>query len=388
MRPRDIPPNGAVVPALTFGIEEEFALLDAHTLSTVDAGPRAVAQLSRQHPGHVTHEFYSSQIEYSSPVFADMAQALAALTQFRADLGAWALDHHVIAVGTGTPYRTTVASQVHDEARYQRIGRDIAGLTAEHQINGMHVHVGVGSREEGVRASDALRPWLPVLLALSTNSPYWQGHDTGWASWRALHSRRWTTYGIPPRFETVDAYNRTVAALEGIGVTSDRGTVNWSVRLSAAHPTVETRVCDAQLDARSTVALAALIRALVCGADRTLTPVEPAPGIWDAALWHAGRYGLASELVEPRTGRLAPAQIAVESLRGHVSGALHALGDDRIVDAFLHRVLREGTGSRVQRRSARHGERALAELYRRSIAGDLAGAPRAGKALSFDDGEP
>lgn len=352
---------------MTLGIEEEFVLLDPGTLSTVDAGAGAVAALGERHHGHVTHEFFESQVEYSSPVFRTLDEAQSALVRFRVDLATWALDHGVMVASAGTPYRTTAGGQLHSAQRYRSIGRDIAGMAADHQINGMHVHVGIASREEGVHAVNALRPWLPILLALSANSPFWQGRDTGWSSWRSLHSRRWTTYGIPPRFETVEAYDHALGALDGLGATSDAGTVNWNVRLSAAHPTIETRVCDGQLDAASTVALAALIRALVHGAGSSPIADEPAPGVWDAALWHAGRHGLSGELVDPRTGALAPATLAVASLREHTSTALCALGDDRTVDAFLARVLRDGTGCEAQRHSIRRGEHALADLYRERL---------------------
>lgn len=352
---------------VTFGIEEEFVLLDPDTLSTVDAAPAALEVLARRHLGCVTHEFYLSQVEYSSPAFAALDEGRTSLARFRADLARWAEESGVVAASVGTPFRTTPGGRIHADARYERIASDIAALTVEHQINGMHVHVGIAGREEAVRASDALRPWLPTLLALSANSPYWQGSDTGWASWRALHSRRWTTPGMPPRFGSAEAHDRTLAALRGLGAISDPGTVNWNVRVSATHPTVETRVCDGQLDLESTLALAAIIRALVHAADRDTTPREPAPGVWDAALWHAGRHGLSADLLEPRSGCLAPAQIVVRSLRGHIADALTALGDEEAVDAFLVRVMREGTGAAVQRRSARHGEQGLAELYRQRL---------------------
>src|SRR6185503_4533061 len=99
-------------------------------------------------------------------------------------------------------------------------------LVGDHQINGLHVHVGVPDRDAGIRALNALRPWMPVLLALSANSPFWRGRDTGYDSWRAIHSQRWTIHGIPPRFRDSADYDDALAALSGIGATSDAGTVN------------------------------------------------------------------------------------------------------------------------------------------------------------------
>ena len=147
------------------------------------------------------------------------------------------------------------------------------------------MHVGFDDRDERVRALLRLRPWLPTLLALSSNSPFWAGHDTGFDSWRAIHSRQWTTYGSPPAFTDAADYDETVSALIGIGATLDGGTINWNIRLAVLHPTVEIRVCDAQLDAQSVLTLALLIRAL---ATTVLPPPQSHAG-WARAM---ARFGM------------------------------------------------------------------------------------------------
>ncbi|RLK49049.1 carboxylate-amine ligase [Microbacterium telephonicum] len=352
---------------LTFGIEEEFVLLDPSSLATVDVGAQAVAELRAAGAG-VTHEFRASQVEYVSPVLTRAAEALAELTVFRRHLYDWSRAHGVLACGAGTPYDIGAGSRVHADARYERIADDIAGLADEHQINGLHVHVARTDRDDGVDASNALRPWLPLLLALSADSPFWRGRDTGFASWRALHGRRWTTHGIPPLFADAADLDRTVSAHGGLGATSDAGTVNWNVRVSATHSTVEVRVCDAQLSADDAVPLAALIRALVDGRTRDVRPVEPAAGVWDAALWHAARHGLSGTLLDPVSATVGPARHAVRSLLAAAGPALTAHGDLDLVEGFLGRILRFGTGARRQWDARRHGVPALAQLYRDAMA--------------------
>ena len=288
----------------TLGIEEEFVLLDPSTLATVDIAHGAVEALASTGGGVVAHEFFRSQVEFASPVCESATEAREAIHAFRHSLGQWAREAGVIPAGTGTPYRTRVSGHVSAGARYARIADGIAGITAEHQINGLHVHVGFDDREDRVRSLNGLRPWLPTLLALSANSPFWAGHDTGFDSWRAIHSRRFTTFGIPPAFRDADHYDATVLALIGVGATVDGGTINWNVRLSAVYPTVEVRVCDAQLDPRSVLTLALLIRALAHTGTRTGTAssrsVTSEAVLRDAALWHAARYGLGSQLVDAR----------------------------------------------------------------------------------------
>ncbi len=352
--------------AVTFGIEEEFVFLDRRTLCTVDVGVVAVADLGEPGSSAVVRVFFPSQIEFATPVCTRGAQALAALREFRGRLAAWADDADVLVAASGTPFRT-VAEPATWQGRYAVIADDIAGLAPEHQLNGLHVHVGIPDRDAGVRASNCLRPWLPVLLALSANSPFWQGQDTGFASWRAIHSRRWTTHSTPPYFADAAEYDEALERLAGVGATSDAGTINSYARLSRAHPTLEIRVCDAQLDPTSSVALAAIIRALVVTGFTRETPRPQRYEGLDAAQWHAARHGMASTLVDPVTGHPVPAVVVVEALRELVAAHLDP-AEARAVDGFLAQVARFGTGAARQRRAHHRGQ--LAELYRTRLAGE------------------
>lgn len=347
----------------TFGVEEEFVLLDAVTLRPVDVGLRAVQELQDACAGAVVREFMPSQIEFATPICLSAGEATTAITAFRQQLEKWAEAHHVVAAATGTPMH---ASQPSEEwsGRYREIGDAVGTLAIDHQINGQHVHVGIPDEEAGIRAMNTLRPWLPVVLAMSANSPFWQGEDTGFASWRAMHSRRWTTYGIPPWFDDAAEYHRAVEANLGIGATLDAACINWSARLSSTHPTLEVRVCDVQLDPTSSVALALIIRALVVAGSAASTPRPTAPDVGDAALWQAARDGLAGTLVDPVLGTLVPASDVVARLRAHLD-----LPEDDvpIVDAFFESVLRDGTGAQRQRTARLGGNTELAALYCDSI---------------------
>ncbi|MBO9626290.1 MAG: YbdK family carboxylate-amine ligase [Microbacterium sp.] len=353
--------------AITFGVEEEFMLLDPVTLAPVDGAPSALGRLDdRGHDGIVSGEFLRSQVEYATPVCETMAEAREALLGFRRSLARWAADAGVVAAGTGTPPAGPAVATISDGERYSQISDEAAGLTHEHQISGLHVHVGV-DREYGVHASNALRGWLPVLLALSGNSPFWRGQDTGYDSWRAIHSRRWTTFGIPPLFRDVDDYDATAAALIGIGATADVRSLNWNVRLSAVHPTVEVRVCDAQLDAGTSVALAIVIRALVDSAQDLAASSAPERTPWDAALWHAARHGLRGRLVHPLTGRLAPVTTVVDALHDRVRPHLHGEHEGQAVARLLGGAR---CGATQQRAARRGGMPALADLYRGQLVRD------------------
>jgi glutamate---cysteine ligase / carboxylate-amine ligase len=350
----------------TFGIEEEFVLLDPVTLTAVDRAPEAIASLGSADGGIVGKEFFPSQVEFGSPVLSTADEAWEAVRGFRRRLARWADEAGLIAAGTGTPFRTRPHSGISADERYAHIAGDIAGVTPDHQINGMHVHVAIPDREAGIRVSNALRRWLPLLLALSSNSPFWHGVDTGFDSWRAIHGRRWTTHGVPPVFRDAAEHDATLDALRGIGATSDPGTINWNVRLSARYPTAEVRVFDAQLDSRSSVALAVITRALVASAAED-APRPPAIDITDAALWHAARYGVRSTLVHPLSGALVPAGEALGALDARIRPHLVEASARELVDDLLERMTREGSGATRQRQAGSVGRAELGALYRREL---------------------
>ena len=340
----------------TFGIEEEYFLADPQTLLPVNLADPVLGDLAPG-PGAVGHEFLASQVERATAVFTELAEAEADLMGFRAALTSAAGTHGVLAVGTGTPFDAHPAPTLTDAARYHRIESGVRGVVRDHQICATHVHVGVPDRQAGVLALNAVRVWLPTLLALTGNSPFWRSRATGFDSWRAVIMRRWATTGCPPAFVDADDYDRRIRRLVGVGATVDTATVAWYARLSEAHPTIEVRVADAQLDLAPTLLLAALTRALVVTAlaEPGARPPEVEPELLDAALWQASRDGMHGQLLDPATRTLEPAPAVVASLIRHVSGALEQAGDRPRVTALLERLDQTGTGARRQQHAFRTG---------------------------------
>ncbi|WP_166671160.1 carboxylate-amine ligase [Cryobacterium psychrophilum] len=387
----------------TFGTEEEFMFLDRSTLrpQNVSAEVQSLLRGRSQSgslgtefvapgfitpgfitPGFITpelvppelvhSEFLTSQIEHSSPVFEHLDQAEATLLSFRSRLAAAAAAQDALAAGVGTPFQGSDSPEVTDTVRYRRVEAELRGLVPENLINGLHVHVGIPNRQAGVAALNHVRVWLPVLQALSGNSPFWNGRDTGFTSWRSIHARRWSTAGCPPHFADAADYDRRARSLIGVGGTLDLHTIWWGARLAEKYPTLEVRVCDAQLDTRSSLLLTALTRALVstalADADRDTAPSRLEPELLDASLWHAARDGVQSNLLDPISGELAPARVVVTALFGAVSDALEEAGDADRVRELLDRFWRLGTGAERQRAAfATGGPRALGVLLRDSV---------------------
>ncbi|WP_382305387.1 YbdK family carboxylate-amine ligase [Herbiconiux sp. UC225_62] len=344
----------------TFGIEEETMLVDPASLLPVACEPVFGAVRADPETGpFVSREYLASQIEFSSPVYTRLPEAFDGISRFREVVAAACSESGLVAWNGGTPFATPDGPpDVTPSPRYEGIARGFGAVVDDHQINALHVHVGVPSRAEGVRAMNAMRPWLPVLLALGGNSPFWRGRDTGFASWRSILMSRWTTNGCPPSFEGPEDYDTRLARLVGVGGTADAATVAWNLRLSESLPTVEFRVFDAQLEAWQSVLLAAICRALVLTAlGDASPPVAVDPELLDAAAWHAARDGLTGLLVHPVSGSLASADEVVAELRRRIGPALQESGDAASVDELLHRLLREGGGATLQRAAHAEGGR-------------------------------
>jgi carboxylate-amine ligase len=238
----------------------------------------------------------------------------------------------------------------------------------------------VSSLEEGVGVLDRIGPWLPALRALGANSPFWHGEDTGYASYRTTIWDRWPSAGPTGPFGSLAAYDETVAAMLDTGALLDDGMVYFDARLSRALSTVELRVSDVCLSVDDAVLVAALARALVTTAARSWAAGEPVRAtrqeVLSLAHWRAARSGLADALVNPVSGRPAPAAAVLRALRTHVADALTDAGDADLVEDDCARVLADGTGSAVQRAlAAAHG-------------GDLHAVVTAAVARTDPDGDP
>ncbi|WP_157008185.1 YbdK family carboxylate-amine ligase [Agromyces laixinhei] len=365
----------------TFGIEEEFVFLDRDTLRPADVAAGAFHRLAaRPAWAPITHrEFLASQVEHASAVFTTTEEALTSLASFRRELAEMAARLGVTIASVGSPPDAHEFPTISELPRYLHILDDMGGVIADHQIQGLHVHVGVADRDAGVRALNATRTWLPLLSAMTGNSPIWRGHDTGFESWRNVTQRRWTTTGCPPVFRDGADYDQRLGRLLGVGGMKDRAIIMWFARLSPHLPTIELRVADAQLAAWSAVLVAALYRALVAcvvddGLDRTsavqpTAATAPGPELLNASLMHSARWGLRGNVLDPVLAELRPAAETVARSILLLTPALEAAGDLDFVNDGIARLLREGTGATRQRAAfAEQGNAGLLALYESTFA--------------------
>ncbi|TLK52859.1 YbdK family carboxylate-amine ligase [Glutamicibacter sp. V16R2B1] len=346
----------------TFGVEEEFFLLDGETgLPAVPRG-ELLGLGTHRLEGEIQKEWLACQIEFATGVCQSPQDGLDQLRTFRRKLASAAQAEGLMAVGLGAvPAISTETATVTDTERYQRIAQHMPGIAAEHYLSGQHIHVGIENREDGIVAMNALRPWLPLLLAISANSPYWRAADTGFASWRTIQYRRWSVQGIPPAFKDSRDYDRRLGRVLASDVVLDSGHVGWAMRLSENQPTVEIRVADSQMRAADSVLLALLVRGLVDQAVKYPSRNrEFDPEFLDIAFWQAAKHGLDGPLLNPWTSSTTSTEAFLQTLLTHIEPALRDSGDYEYVRQELEETVRRGNGARRQRQAFAQGS--LSEL--------------------------
>lgn len=339
---------------MTLGVEEEFLLLDPVTGENVPAAEKVLAGLADHVRGQSRLEVRHSMVEMVTGVCTGLGELRAQLGELRraaADSAA-ATGAALVAVGA-TPVAEAQRT-VTDNPRFQAIGQHYGPIAHDPAVCGCHVHVGVPDRDLAVRVCDHVRVWLPVVQALTVNSPLFEGTDTGHASWRSIQLERWPSLGPSPLLGSAAGYDRTVRSLVASGVMLDDSMVLWYARPSVAWPTVEVRVGDVCLTVGDTVLVAGLIRGLVATAVDDIAAGVPAPDVPDhllrAAHWNAAHSGLEGTLLDARRGTARPAWELVDDLVRKVTPALERHGDLAEVRDGLDRMRREGTGAVRQRR--------------------------------------
>jgi glutamate---cysteine ligase / carboxylate-amine ligase len=339
---------------LTFGVEEEFHLVDPRRGVPAQDAERVVAAAAALGLP-VEPELQRSQVEVATGVCGTLAQLRAQLVERRQAAVTAAADAGLAVVAAGSlPAPLDLDGQPYPKRRYERMVAEYAEVGRQQLVCAMQTQVGVDDREQAVAALPLVGAWLPVLLALSASSPYFDGEDTGYASYRSVLWSRWPSAGPPLPFASAAEYDKLVEGLVASGTVSDPGMVYFDVRPSARYPTLEVRVCDAVPLVDDAVTLAGLARALVLTALRSVAGAGPAfspprPELVRAGRWRAARSGLADVLVDPRGAAALPAREVVGALLEHVRPALDELGDWAAVSDGVESILRRGTSADRQR---------------------------------------
>lgn len=340
----------------TIGVEEEYQIIHPNTRelrSRVQAIlPQAQAVLGDQ----VTPELYRSQIEIGTAVCQQLTQVRQELSHLRRQVIVAADKEGSRIAASGThPFSHWDEQKLTAKKRYAEIAASYQQLAREQLIFGCHVHVGIPNRELAIQVMNRARPWLASLLALASNSPFWLGVDTGYASFRTEIWGRWPTAGVPQVFNSWAEYEGVIEQLMAVGAISDASKIYWDIRPSSHYNTLEFRVTDVCLTVDEAVMIAGLIRALArtCAdeAERFVEFKPVRPEVLRAAHWQAARFGLDTELIDTLAGRAVPARALIDTLLAFVRPALEEYGEWEEVNRLVKAVFRGGTGAARQRKA-------------------------------------
>jgi carboxylate-amine ligase len=342
----------------TVGVEEELLVVDPVTRSVTPRAAEILRENVERGPGRsprraadeLDKELFRHQLEIRTDPVVEIGDVVGQVVAGRRTAGEAAASLGLAVAVSGSVPLATEEPVISDNDRYRDLA-DTYGLIARRGTTcGLHVHVAIESPEEGVRCLDRIGPWLPALLAVSTNSPFAEGRDTSYASWRTHLWSSWPSAGPTEPFGSLAGYRRVCQRMIASGAARDTGMLYFDARLSEGQPTLECRVLDAATEPEDIGLLAALVRALV----------ETAAGSWPdglarwrseelrAARWRASRYGLSSTLLDPSDHELRPAREVLGALVALVGERLEAAGDTERVESGVERVL-GATGATRQR---------------------------------------
>ncbi|HEY0754889.1 MAG TPA: glutamate--cysteine ligase [Ktedonobacteraceae bacterium] len=338
----------------TVGVEEEFQIIDPQTYA-LDAGVESILPLARETLGNaVQYELILSQVEVATPICYTLAEVQTALTHQRHVLidAAEKVGKKIAAAGTH-PFSPWYEQPITPKERYQHLVEDFQRLIQEQVIFGCHVHIGLSDNEIALEVMNRARLWLAPLLALSANSPFLDGADTRYASFRT--GLWWTSplAGPPPFFSSRSDHDTFIQALVTSKSVEDSTRIYWDIRLPTRYKTIEFRVMDVCMTVDETLMITGLIRALVrtcCAEARRNIPVPNVrTELLRVANWRAARYGLEEELVDVLAECTMPAYDLIERFLAFLRPALEADGDWEHISRLVACTLDSGNGAMRQR---------------------------------------
>ncbi|MEM6385436.1 MAG: carboxylate-amine ligase [Pseudomonadota bacterium] len=341
-------------PSFTLGIEEEYLLVDQETRTLTEAPDALMEDCKKALGDQVSPEFLRCQIEVGTKVCETIGAAREDLRHLRRTVAEIAGRYGIAPLAVSCHPTADWKDQSHtDRDRYNELGRDLAGVGRRMLISGAHVHVGIDGDDLRVDLMNQASYFLPHLLALSCSSPFWQGEDTGLASYRLTVFDNLPRTGLPPRLESFSSYQRAVDAIVKTGAIEDATKVWWDLRPSDRFATLETRICDMCPRLEHILTIAALTQCILRMLWRLKTQNQRWR-IYDHFLvgenrWRAQRYGMSEGLIDFGRGEVVPFPDLMEELVDLLAEDARAL---QAMDEVwgVHAILENGNSAERQRK--------------------------------------
>ncbi len=338
----------------SLGIEEEFQIVDPKTRELKSHVQQLLEDGKMVLKEQIKAEMHQSVVEAGSTICANIQEAREEVIKLRTNIAKVADLHGLKIASAGThPFSRWEDQAITNHPRYQEVVHDMQQVARANLIFGLHVHVGIADKEMAIHIMNAARYFLPHIYALSTNSPFWKGRNTGFKSYRAKIFDRFPRTGIPDYFNSHDEFKRYVELLVKTNCIEDASKIWWDIRPHPKYPTLEFRVCDVQLRVDETIALAALMQAIVA---KLYKLIKQNLGFRlyrrlyiNENKWRASRYGIEAKLIDFGKQAEVDTAVLIDELLEFVDDVVDDLGSREELK-YIHKILEHGTGADRQLR--------------------------------------
>ncbi|MCM4172155.1 carboxylate-amine ligase [Arenibacter sp. TNZ] len=333
----------------TLGVEEEYQVIDPITRELTSHEQKIVEIADEILEGQVKAEMHQAVVEVGTVICKDIKEVRSQVTHLRKTISevATSLDLRIAAAGTH-PFSEWEKQLITVHPRYDEIVQELQDAARSNLIFGLHVHVGIEDREMAIHIFNSVRYFLPHIYALSTNSPFWEGRNTGFKSFRTKVFDKFPRTGIPDFFTSAGEYERYVNLLVQTKCIDNAKKIWWDVRVHPFYPTIEFRICDVPLTVDETVTITALIQALVAKLynlrRNNLNFIIYKRALINENKWRASRYGLEGKMIDFGKSIEVPTKELILELLEFVDDVVDDLGSRDEINR-IHKILNEGTGA-------------------------------------------
>jgi len=337
------------LPKFTLGIEEEFMVIDPETRELKSHISEMIKAQELELPQKISRELHQSVIEIGSKICEDIKEARHEVSHMRSTICRVAEAHGLRIGAAGThPFMHWEDVATTDNARYDKILADLRVVARANVVFGLHVHVGIEDREKLIQVFNMARYFTPHIMALSVNSPFWSGRDTGWKSYRTKIFEKFPRTGIPAAFRSFGEYEELINDLIRTNSIDNGKMIWWDIRPHWQYPTLEFRCCDVPMRVDETICIAALCQALVAKLyllhERNLSFRLHRRSLIMENKWRAARWGVEGNLIDLGKMVEKPTNVIMEELLDFVDEVVDDLGSRAELE-YMRRICAEGTGA-------------------------------------------
>lgn len=339
--------------AFTLGIEEEYMVMDPETRELRSHEQKIVEQAQKVIKDKVKAEMHQAVVEVGTQICKNIQEAQEDVTLLRKTIHQIAGDLGFSIGASGThPFSKWELQLITDNPRYMELLNEMQDAARSNLIFGLHVHVGMENREMAIHIANSVRYFLPHVFALSTNSPFWEGRNTGFKSFRTKVFDKFPRTGIPDHFASIEEYDNYIKLLVKTNCIDNAKKIWWDLRVHPFFNTVEFRICDVPLTVAETITMAALFQAVCVKIyklrNQNLNFIMYNRSLVNENKWRASRYGIDGNLIDFGKEMEVNTRALIYELLDFVDDVLDDLGSREEVVKGTERILAEGTGADKQ----------------------------------------